>query len=59
MRLMQDAEDAAIVRQVVRVVAAAIFCLLCGGISGIFVVRDQYRSGAPETQVELVRSTSG
>ncbi len=26
-------------RQVVRAVAAAIFCLLCGGVSGIFVVR--------------------
>ena len=54
---MQDAEDAAIVRLVVRVVAAAIFCLLCGGISGIFVVREQYRSGAPDQRVELVRTT--
>jgi hypothetical protein len=36
---MKDAEDAAIVRQVVRAVAAAIFCLLCGGVAGIFVVR--------------------
>ena len=56
---MQDADDAAIMRQVVRAVAAAIFCLLCGGISGIFVVRDQYRSGAPEPRVELVRTTPG
>lgn len=50
---MQDADDAAIVRQIVRAVAAAIFCLLCGGISGIFVVRDDYRDGAGEQQVEL------
>ena len=49
---MQDADDTAIIRQVVRVVAAAIFCLLCGGISGFFVVRDDYRGSAPP-QVEL------
>jgi len=36
---MHDAEDTAIVRQVIRAVAAAILCLLCGGISGIFIVR--------------------
>ena len=54
---MQDADDAAIVRQVVRVVAAAIFCLLCGGISGIFVVRDDYRDGAGDQQVELPPTT--
>jgi hypothetical protein len=50
---MQDADDVAIVRQLVRAVAAAIFCLLCGGISGLFVVRDEYRDGAPDQQVEL------
>jgi hypothetical protein len=55
---MQDAEDAAIVRQVVRVVAAAIFCLLCGGISGIFVVRDDYRDGVGDQQVELPPATT-
>jgi hypothetical protein len=54
---MQDAEDAAIVRQVVRVVAAAIFCLLCGNVAGFFVVRDAYDSGARRTPVELVRTT--
>ncbi|MFP5373253.1 MAG: hypothetical protein ACLGI3_21275 [Actinomycetes bacterium] len=54
---MQDAEDAAIVRQVVRVVAAMIFCLLCGGISGIFIVQDDYRDGAGQQQVELPPST--
>jgi len=38
---MPDAEDdATILRPVVRAVAAAIFCLLCGGVAGIFVVRD-------------------
>ena len=55
---MQDAEDAVIVRQVVRVVAAAIFCLLCGGISGIFVVRDDYRDGTGDQQVELPPATT-
>ena len=54
---MQDADDAAILRQVVRAVAAAIFCLLCGGIAGIFVVRDAYDSGAGEQRVELPPST--
>lgn len=56
---MQDAEDAAIARQVVRVVAAAIFCLLCGGISGIFVVQDDYRDGAGEQRVELSPTPAG
>ena len=50
---MPDADDAAILRQIVRVVAAAIFCLLCGGISGIFVVRDDYRDGTADQRVEL------
>ena len=50
---MPDADDAAILRQIVRVVAAAIFCLLCGGISGIFVVRDAYRDGTADQRVEL------
>jgi len=54
---MQDADDATILRQVVRVVAAAIFCLLCGGISGIFVVRDDYRSGASEQRLQLAPTT--
>lgn len=56
---MQDAEDAAIVRQVIRAVAAAIFCLLCGGVAGIFVVRDDYRSAPPDPQIQLIRSTTG
>ena len=50
---MQDADDAAIMRQVVRAVAAAIFCLLCGGISGVLVVRNNYDSGAGEQRIEL------
>lgn len=50
---MPDADDAAITRQIVRVVAAAIFCLLCGGISGIFVVRDAYRDGTGDQRVQL------
>ena len=50
---MPDADDSAILRQIVRVVAAAIFCLLCGGISGIFVVRDAYRDGTADQRVEL------
>ncbi len=40
-------------RQVTRAVAAAIFCLLCGGIAGIFVVRDDPGSVARRQQVEL------
>lgn len=54
---MQDADDANILRQVVRVVAAAILCLLCGGISGIFVVGNDYDAGAREPQVELPPTT--
>ena len=54
---MQDAEDAAIVRQVIRVVAAMIFCLLCGGVSGIFIVRADYSDGAGQQQVELPPAT--
>ena len=50
---MQDADDAAIMRQVVLAVAAAIFCLLCGGISGVIVVRNDYDSGTGRQQVEL------
>ena len=38
-------------RQVVRTMAAAIFCLLCGGISGIFVVQND--SQLEEQRVEL------
>ena len=49
---MRD-DDATILRQVMLVVAAAIFCLLCGGIAGIFVVRDSYGSGAGEQPVQL------
>jgi len=54
---MHDADDATILRQLVRVVAAAIFCLLCGGISGIFVVQDDYRSGAGEQRLQLPPTT--
>jgi hypothetical protein len=50
---MQDAEDAKIVRSLTKVVAAAILCLLSGGICGVIVVRDEYRSGAGQQQVEL------
>ncbi len=50
---MRDADDATIMRQVLLAVAAAIFCLLCGGIAGIFVVRDSYGSGAGEQPVQL------
>lgn len=49
---MRD-DDATILRQVMLVVAAAIFCLLCGSIAGIFVVRDSYGSGAGEQPVQL------
>ena len=49
---MRD-DDATILRQVMLVIAAAIFCLLCGGIAGIFVVRDSYGSGTGEQRVEL------
>lgn len=55
---MPDADDAAIKRQLVRVVAAAIFCLLCGGVSGIFVVRDSYGSGTGEQRVQLPPTTT-
>ena len=55
---MQDAEDAAIVRQVIRVVAAAIFCLLCGGVAGTFVVRDDYRSAPPSPEVQPITAPS-
>lgn len=50
---MPDAEDQAIVRQLTRAVAAAIFCLLCGGIAGLFVVRDDTGSVARHQRVEL------
>ncbi len=50
---MRDADDATIMRQVLLVVAAAIFCLLCGGIAGIFVVRDSYGSGTGEQRVQI------
>ncbi len=50
---MQDADDTAIMRQVMLAVAAAIFCLLCGGISGVIVVRNSYDSGAGEQRIEL------
>ena len=57
---MQDAEDRAILRQVVRVVAAAIFCLLCGGISGIFVVRqDNPAAGQGPAQLPPFSSPAG
>ncbi|MEO5678581.1 MAG: hypothetical protein ABIS47_02830 [Acidimicrobiales bacterium] len=55
---MPDASDAAIRRQVLLVVAAAIFCLLCGGIAGIFVVRDDYR-GSGNQQVNLAPASPG
>ena len=48
---MRDVDDARIMRQVVWTVAAAIFCLLCGAISGIFIVRDSIGSGAGEQRV--------
>ena len=48
---MRDADDAKIMRQVVWTVAAAIFCLLCGGISGIFIVRDSFGSGSGDQRV--------
>ncbi len=50
---MKDADDTAIMRQVMLAVAAAIFCLLCGGLCGIFVVRDAFDSGAGEQRIEL------
>ncbi len=50
---MPDTEDTAIVRLITRVVAAAAFCVLCGGISGIFIVRDDMGTGAGGQQVEL------
>ena len=34
-------------------VAAAIFCLLCGGIAGIFVVRDSFGAGTGEQRIQL------
>ncbi len=55
---MRDADDATIMRQVMLVIAAAIFCLLCGGISGIFVVRDSYGAGTDEQRVELPPATT-
>ena len=33
--------------------AAAIFCLLCGGIAGIFVVGDEIGSGPGGQRVQL------
>lgn len=50
---MPDAEDAKIMRLVVRVVAAAIFCLLCGGIAGIFIVGDEIGAGPGGQRVQL------
>lgn len=50
---MKDAEDKAIVRQVMIAVAAAIFCLFCGGICGIFVVRNDPAAGIGVQRGEL------
>jgi len=50
---MRDADDATIMRQVVRAVAAAIFCLLCGDVAGVLVVRDSVGSGPGEQRVQL------
>ncbi len=52
---MTDADDATILRPVVRAVAAAIFCLLCGSIAGLFVVREDV--GSAGQQVDLAPST--
>jgi len=54
---MNDAEDAAIMRQVVRAVAAAIFFVLCGGISGLFIVRDDGGSQVGVPPRELAPTT--
>jgi len=50
---MPDVDETTIKSQLVRVTAAAIFCLLCGGISGIFVVRDSFGAGTGEQRVQL------
>jgi len=52
---MPDADDATILRPVVRAVAAAIFCLLCGSIAGLFVVREDV--GSVSQQVDLAPTT--
>lgn len=52
---MTDADDATILRPVVRAVAAAIFCLLCGGIAGLLVVRADV--GSVGQQVDLAPTT--
>lgn len=54
---MRDADDVKIMRQVVWTVAAAIFCLLCGGISGIFIVRDTLGGGSDEQRVVQLQPT--
>ncbi len=46
---MHDAEDTAIMRQVVRAVAAAILFLFCAGISGVFIIR---RDGGSQVGVQ-------
>jgi len=50
---MPDAEDTAILRQVIRAVAAAILCLLSGGIAGVLVVRDDGGVRVGEQRGEL------
>ena len=52
---MTDADDATILRPVVRAVAAAIFCLLSGSIAGLFVVREG--GGSVDQQVDLAPTT--
>jgi hypothetical protein len=54
---MRNADDAAIMRQVKGVLAAAIFCLLCGGAAGIVVVRNSVGSGPAEQRIQLPPST--
>lgn len=58
---MTDADDASIMRLVVRAVAAAILCLLCGGIAGIFVVRgdDGFGSGNQRVQLPPAQTSPG
>jgi len=53
---MNDVEDAAIMRQVVRAVAAAIFFVLCGGVCGLFIVRDDGGSQVGVPNKELAPS---
>jgi hypothetical protein len=56
---MKDADDTAIMRQLMLAVAASIFCLLCGGISGVIIVRNDYDSGAGGQQVQLPPAPPG